>query len=95
MNPHQHHYHKQIQTLKHTIQQLEGHIKILTAGKPQRYIEDIEEKAKATKILTEMQKWRRSQPPYEGSNTMPYTPKQYGEAIDTAIAAINTIQPRI
>lgn len=42
MNPHQAHYHQQIQTLKHTIQQLEGRIIILTAGKPQPQ-PDIEE----------------------------------------------------
>ena len=40
-----------------------------------------------------MQKWRRSQYPYEGSNTMPHAPKQYGEALDTAIDALHATQP--
>lgn len=71
MNPHQHTYQQKIETLEHTISQLEGRIK----------------------ILTDMQKWRRSQPPYEGSNTMPHTPKQYGQAIDLAIANLHATQP--
>lgn len=40
---------------------------------------------KAITILREMNKWRRSEPPYEEANTMPYTPEQYGKAVDHAI----------
>lgn len=47
-------------------------------------------KEEATTILTEMQKWRRGLPPYDGETPdthrdMPYSPKEFGEAIDTAI----------
>lgn len=42
-------------------------------------------KEQVIEILTEMQKWRRSEHPYEEQNSIPYTPKQYGEAIDFAL----------
>ena len=47
-------------------------------------------------ILTEMQKWRRSEPPYDGDppsthRECPYTPREFGQAIDTGIEAINLI----
>lgn len=47
-------------------------------------------KEEATTILTEMQKWRRAEPPYDGvtpltRRDMPYRPHQFGEAIDVAI----------
>ena len=43
-------------------------------------------KTLAIQILTEMQKWRRSEHPYDrATHQMPYTPRQYGEAIDFAI----------
>tara|TARA_S200002703_G_scaffold145900_1_gene140555 strand:+ start:3826 stop:3999 length:174 start_codon:yes stop_codon:yes gene_type:complete len=38
----------------------------------------------ALKILQQMQLWRRGDPPYELLG-MPYTPQQYGEALDVAI----------
>jgi len=47
-----------------------------------------EEQQEALEVLISMQKWRRSQPPYEGSNTMPHTPSQYGKALDIAIAVL-------
>ena len=40
---------------------------------------------KAIKILKEMSKWRRSEPPYDGIMGMPHSPKQFGKAIDHAI----------
>lgn len=43
----------------------------------------------AQEILQEMQVWRRGLPPYDGiRKNMPYTPRQFGEAIDTAIQAL-------
>lgn len=43
----------------------------------------------AQEILQEMQVWRRGLPPYDGIHkNMPYTPHQFGEAIDTAIQAL-------
>jgi len=44
----------------------------------------------AINILTEMQKWRRAQPPYDGDTPkthkeMPYSAKTFGHAIDFAI----------
>lgn len=41
-------------------------------------------------ILTEMQKWRRAQPPYDGDTPethkeMPYSAETFGNAIDFAI----------
>lgn len=47
----------------------------------------------AQEILQEMQVWRRGLPPYDGiepstRKNMPYTPQQFGEAIDTAIQAL-------
>jgi hypothetical protein len=35
-----------------------------------------------------MNKWRRAEPPYEGMKPTPYTPEQYGKAIDHAINAM-------
>ena len=48
---------------------------------------------KALEILKEMQKWRRDEPPYDGENPqehrqMPYSPEEFGEAIDVAIFEI-------
>ena len=45
----------------------------------------------ALAILCEMQKWRRALPPYDGEEPkrMPYTPQEFGEAIDIAIEALN------
>jgi len=40
---------------------------------------------KAIKILKEMNKWRRAEPPYEEMGSMPYNPGKYGKAIDQAI----------
>ena len=50
-------------------------------------------------ILEEMQKWRRGEAPYDGDTPethkpMPYTAKEYGEAIDTAIEAIDLLVAR-
>lgn len=41
----------------------------------------------AIKICKEMQKWRRAEPPYDFAtpNLMPYTAKEYGEALDILI----------
>ena len=40
----------------------------------------------AINILTEHNKWRRGQPPYEfGGEQSAHTPKQIGEAIDFAV----------
>lgn len=41
----------------------------------------------AIKICREMQKWRRAEPPYDFAtpNLMPYTAKEYGEALDKLI----------
>lgn len=41
----------------------------------------------AIKICKEMQKWRRAEPPYDfvTPNLMPYTAKEYGEALDKLI----------
>lgn len=37
-------------------------------------------------ILTEMQKWRRAEEPYAyEQRSMPFTPAEYGEALDAAI----------
>lgn len=53
----------------------------------------------ALTILTEMQKWRRAQPPYDydGDDPMkyrgePYDPKTYGEALDHAIKVLSNIE---
>lgn len=44
----------------------------------------------ASAILSEMQRWRRGLPPYDGDTPetylrMPYTPEEFGEAIDTVL----------
>jgi len=41
----------------------------------------------AITILREMQRWRRGEGPYDKDEptTMPYSPKEFGEAIDVAI----------
>lgn len=43
--------------------------------------------SEAIKICKEMQKWRRAEPPYDfvTPNLMPYTAKEYGEALDKLI----------
>ena len=51
----------------------------------------------AINILTEMQKWRRAQPPYDGNTPethkeMPYSPKTIGHAIDFAIGFMESIK---
>lgn len=51
----------------------------------------------AIAILTEMQKWRRAQPPYDGDTPethkeMPYSPKTFGHAIDFAIGFMEVIK---
>lgn len=49
---------------------------------------------KTLKVLEEYQKWRRGEPPYDPKDdlaenkTMPYSPKEVGEAIDAAIRAL-------
>lgn len=48
----------------------------------------------AKTILTEMQKWRRGEAPYDGETPedhreMPYSPKEFGQAIDVGIEALN------
>lgn len=40
---------------------------------------------KAIEICKEMQKWRRGEEEYSEPNTMPYTPTEFGEAIDELI----------
>tara|TARA_R110002020_G_scaffold174164_1_gene365199 strand:- start:31 stop:228 length:198 start_codon:yes stop_codon:yes gene_type:complete len=41
---------------------------------------------KTIKILKEVNKWRRSEPPYDdGVVGIPHSPKQFGKAIDHAI----------
>lgn len=47
-------------------------------------------------ILVERQKWRRSEPPYDGETPethrrMPYTAEEFGVAIDTAIESIDLL----
>lgn len=44
----------------------------------------------AIKVCKEMQKWRRGESPYDGEDPkmyrfMPYSPKEFGEAIDKLI----------
>lgn len=51
----------------------------------------------AIKILTEMQKWRRAQPPYDGDTPethkkMPYSAETFGHAIDFAIGFMEGIK---
>lgn len=40
--------------------------------------------SEAIEILREMNKWRRGEPPYDGETPkdMPYSPQEFGEAID-------------
>ena len=45
----------------------------------------------AIQIASEMQLWRRGEPPYDGEapkeyRMMPYTPREFGMAIDTLIS---------
>lgn len=54
---------------------------------------------KAITILSEMQKWRRAEPPYDYDGEdphkyrgIPYTPKEFGEAIDHAINILSNIE---
>ena len=51
----------------------------------------------AINILTEMQKWRRAQPPYDGDTPetyrkMPYSAETFGHAIDFAIGFMEVIK---
>ena len=51
----------------------------------------------AINILTEMQKWRRAQPPYDGDTPethkeMPYSAETFGHAIDFAIGFMEGIK---
>lgn len=51
----------------------------------------------AINILTEMQKWRRAQPPYDGDmpethKEMPYSAETFGHAIDFAIGFMEGIK---
>lgn len=39
----------------------------------------------AITVCKEMQKWRRSEPPYDIYEAMPYTPDSFGEAVDILI----------
>lgn len=48
----------------------------------------------ARTILLEMNKWRRGEPPYDGETPeehrdMPYTPEQFGKAIEIGVYAID------
>lgn len=46
----------------------------------------------AIEVLTEMQKWRRSEPPYdEPGCSMPHDPKKWGEAVDLGIEALKQL----
>lgn len=50
----------------------------------------------AIRVLTEMQKWRRAQPPYDGDTPethkdMPYSAETFGLAIDFAIGFMEVI----
>jgi hypothetical protein len=49
-------------------------------------------KEEALKIIVEMQRWRRGQSPYDCEQpvNLPYTSKQYGEALDVAIGILAT-----
>jgi hypothetical protein len=45
---------------------------------------------KVLEILIEMQKWRRGEEPYDKLGVQcPYTPKEFGEAIDAAIEILS------
>ena len=51
----------------------------------------------AIKVLIEMQKWRRAQPPYDGDTPethkeMPYSAETFGHAIDFAIGFMESIK---
>ena len=51
----------------------------------------------AIKVLIEMQKWRRAQPPYDGDTPethkeMPYSAETFGHAIDFAIGLMEGIK---
>jgi hypothetical protein len=44
---------------------------------------------KAIEVLTEMNKWRKLEPPYEDeASEMPFASKTFGDAIDVAIAEL-------
>lgn len=48
---------------------------------------------KVLEILIVMQKWRRAEKPYDKIGIQcPYTPKEFGEAIDAAIEIIEKQQ---
>ena len=55
----------------------------------------------AIKVCKEMQMWRRGEYPYDGEDPkthqiMPYSPKEFGEAIDKLIRfAEQTLQARV
>lgn len=51
----------------------------------------------AIRVLAEMQKWRRAQPPYDGDipetyRKMPYSAETFGHAIDFAIGFMEVIK---
>jgi len=48
-------------------------------------------KSKALIILESFQKWRRSEPPYEESGSLEYTPTEIGKAIDYAIQTLKKV----
>jgi hypothetical protein len=49
------------------------------------------DKELAIEILVEMQKWRRGKEPYDPSGAkMPFSPKEYGEALDLAILYLSS-----
>ena len=53
----------------------------------------------AITVLEEMNKWRQSLPPYDSDipGTMPYSPKEFTEALDLAIELLKIInnKPKI
>ena len=54
----------------------------------------------AIKILTEMQKWRMAQHPYDGDTLerykgMPYSAETFGHAIDFAISFMKGMQQQL
>lgn len=54
----------------------------------------------AIKILREMNKWRRGEHPYDGETPethrgMPYSPQEFGEAIDEVVERIEEYAPEL
>ena len=49
--------------------------------------------AKAVKIIETMQKWRRGKNPYDKPGSkMPFTPKEYGDALDSVLLFIKMVK---